>query len=249
MSLQGIISGCIPILLLTVFFVNFSYIYVFGLLFYDSVPLAPLPLIVSAFAFVWTCLSVIWLWQYWLRPDWSPWRIISTSAINLSLSLVEFHSVRWESPSSEQYALASLVVTGVNAAVQTILATCLSLLRSRSYEPLVRSRVTNLCFCQRSSLDPAQSAVADQPSSHSRNLLQLESLYETHEDSRNEHTDKFSKAFAPVSYVLYWGNHVCRRGAGTNTKSSTSKQLGGRNLTPSSIPGLNAYYGTIWTSS
>lgn len=203
MSLQGTVSGCIPILLLIVFFVNFSYIYVFGLLFYDSVSLAPLPLIVSAFAFVWTCLSVIWLWQYWLRPNWSPWRIIFTSAINLSLSLVEFYSVRWKSPRSKRVALASLIVTGVNAALQTLLATCLSLLRSRSYEPLVRSRATTLRLCQRSSLDPARSAVADQPSTHSRNLLQLESLYETHEDSRNEHTDKFSKAFAPVSFVLY----------------------------------------------
>lgn len=203
MSLQGTVSGCIPVLLLALFFVNFSYIYVFGLMFYVPFPLARLPLVLSAFAFVWTFFSVIWLWQYWLRPDWSPWRIISTVAVNLSLSLLEFYSVRWKSHHSETVALASLIVTGVNAALQTLLATCLSLLRSRSYEPLVRSRITTACLCQRSTLDTAQGAVADQLPSRSRNMSQLGSLYETHEDARNEHKDKFSKAFAPVSHSPY----------------------------------------------
>lgn len=203
MSLHGTVSSCIPMLLLTLFFVNFSYFCLFGLMLSSSFPVPLLPLIVSTFALAWTLFSAIWLWQYWLRPDWSLWRIISTAAINLSLSLVEYYSVKWKSPQSEQIVLGSLIVTGVNTALQTLLATCLSLLRPRFYEPLVRSRVTMPSLCQSSSLNPAQGAVTDQSPSHSRNMLQLEILFETHQDSRNKYTDKFSKAFAPVNHLPY----------------------------------------------
>lgn len=203
MSLHGTVSSCIPMLLLALFLVNVSYFCLFGLMLSRSFPVPLLPLIVSTFALAWNLFSAIWLWQYWLRPDWSLWRIISAAAINFSLSLVEFYLVKWKRPQSEQIVLASLIVTGVNAALQMLLAICLSLLRPRFYEPLVRSRVTIPCLSQRSPLDPAQGAVADQAPSHSRNALQLESLYKTHQDSRKKHTEKFSKAFAPVNHLPY----------------------------------------------
>lgn len=151
----------------------------------------------NASTFVLTILSSIWLWQYWLRPDWSPWGILSLATVNLGLSVIGYLSVKWHTPESKSVTARGVLITnGINVTLQAGFAICLYLLLSRSFEPLVRIKAANSRETRMRISEAG--AIRDQSLRHARGLLQLDNLYQTHERLRKEQVGKLSMTFAPV---------------------------------------------------
>lgn len=162
-----------------------------------SYELGPVSRALNASTIVLTFLSIVWLWQYWLRPDWSPWGILSMDAVNLGLSVIAYLSVKWHTPESDGIpARDALIINVVNVTLQAGFSICLYLLLSRSFEPLVRSKAAN--SRETRMRIPEAGAVRDQSLSHARDFLQLETLYQTHENFRKEQLGELSMTFAPV---------------------------------------------------
>lgn len=154
-----------------------------------------------AIAIVLSFISHILLWQYYFRPDWSPWSILLMIIVTLGLSVSGYLSVKWQNPELEGYAMAMLIANCINVILQASLIACLFLHSPRAYEPLVKRPASISCWKWRSLPVSAQDTACDEPPSHSGDLLQIGSLYQAHECLRKGDPGKLSKTFAPVSHL------------------------------------------------
>lgn len=196
MILQNAHPYCFQGLFILLILAHFLYLAPFVEL--CSEELASVPRALSASAFIWTYLSDVYLWQYWLRPDWSLWGILSMAATNLGLSVVGYLLAKPQNPESERIAKAVLFTAGINILFQVVFAICLFILQARSYEPFVKNTAVRPWWKWRSSQIPAQDAACNQPLSRSSSVLPLDGIYQMHEYFRKADRRKLSHVFAPV---------------------------------------------------
>lgn len=240
MILQGLLSRSLWGLAFALLVTHAYYFYFFVLLI--SSELGSVSHALNASIFLLTILSSVWLWQYWLRPDWTPWGILFMATANLGLSVIAYLSVKWHTPQTRGFtARGALITNGINVTLQAGFAICLYLLLSRSFEPLVRSKAANSRETRMRILEAG--AVRDQSLSHARDLLQLENLYQTHERLRKEQVEKLSMTFAPVRNLSCQGKP--RTNYAGNNRSSTPSYLVGHNSTTSLTTGRSRHCGTI----
>lgn len=199
MILQGAQQYCFNSLFFLLMLAHFVYLAPFVALWSEE--LAPVPRALSASTFVWTYLSDVCLWQYWLRPDWSFWGILLMAAINLGFLVAGYLSATLQSPESEYIAKIVVLTAGITIIFQMIFAIWIFILQSRSYEPFVKNTAVSRWRNWRSLQIPAQDAACDKPLSHFSSMLPLESVYQMHEHFRKEEAGNLSRIFAPVRHL------------------------------------------------
>lgn len=204
MILQGAQQYCFHGLIFLLILAHFVYLAPFVAL--CSEELASVPRALSVSTFVWTYLSDVYLWQYWLRPDWSLWGILSMAAINLGFLVAGYLSAKLQSPESEYIAKIVVLTAGITIIFQMIFAIWCFILQSRSYEPFVKNTAVSLWRNWGSLQIPAQDAARDKSLSRSSKVLSLESVYQMHEHFRKEDTGNLSHIFAPVRHLIGQGN-------------------------------------------
>lgn len=151
-----------------------------------------------AIALVLNSLSYCWLLVCLGCPDMSPWGILAVAMANLSISLFAYLDGRRQTPELEVTARALLIVTSITVTLQAGSA-CLLPLLPRAYEPLVRGPAANPWWNWRGQRAMAHGTELHQPRRGSRDLSQLDSLYQVHERLRQENVSKLTTTFSPVS--------------------------------------------------